>query len=84
MTRRVLNVAQPIVENNGTMSQQLQEWSTLLTRLLPFNGDGSPEGIVEAKQYSRYVQDDGSSGSVCWIKLVDDIGGDKTTGWVLE
>jgi len=84
MTRRVLNVAQPIVGENGTMERQFQEWITLMTRLLHFNGNGSPETVVPAPQYSRYVQDDASSGSTCWIKMVDDVGGNKKLGWQLE
>lgn len=82
MTRRVLNVSQPIVKSNGTMEQQFQEWSQLVTRLLPMTGTGSPENVVEAEQYQHYYDISGSAGNILYIKMLSDIGGDKKQGWI--
>lgn len=83
MSRRVLNVSTPIVENNGTMQRQFQEWQQLVTRLLPMTGSGSPEGVVEAEQYQHYYDTGAAAGSILYIKMLSDIGGDRTLGWKL-
>jgi len=82
--RRFLVISQRVVGDGGTMERQFQEWTRLVSKLLPFTGDGTPESFVAAEQYSRYVQDDGAAGSTCWIKMVDSVGGDKKLGWQLE
>lgn len=83
MTRRVLYVNNPIVEDNGTMSRQFQEWQTFVTKLLPLTGSGSPEGVVEAEQYQHYYDTSAAAGSIHYIKMLADIGGDKSLGWKL-
>ena len=83
MTRRVLFVSQPIVETSGVMTRTFQEWQSLVTRQLPYNGTGSPETVVEAPQYSHYYDNAGGAGTIHYIKMLDDIGGDKRQGWVL-
>ena len=83
MTRRVLFVNQAIVEGNGTMSRPFQEWQTLVTKLLPLTGAGSPEGAVEAEQYQHYYDTTAAAGSIHYIKMLADIGGDKSLGWKL-
>ena len=83
MTRRVLNVSQPIVGSNGAMERQFQEWQTLVTKLLPYKGTGSPEGVVSAVEDSNYYDTAGASEFVHYIKMSDDIGGDKKLGWRL-
>lgn len=83
MTRRVLNVSQAIAEDNGTMTRVFQEWQTLVTLLIPFDGAGSPEGVVPARQFSNYYDTTAAAGSIHYIKMTDDVGGDKTLGWKL-
>lgn len=83
MTRRVLFVNQPIVEQNGTMSRPFQEWQTLVTKLLPLTGAGSPEGVVIAEQYQHYYDTTAAAGSIHYIKMLADVGGDKSLGWKL-
>ena len=55
---------------------------------VPIFGAGSPEGVIEAQQFSGYIDTDaaaaGSTGSIRYIKGLEDIGGDKTMGWFLE
>jgi len=81
--RRVLQIAQAIVDNAGRMSRPFQEWQALVTRLLPYTGTGSPEGVVPADQFQHYYDTAGAAGAVLYIKVQADIGGDKTQGWVV-
>lgn len=83
MSRRVLQIGQAITEKNGTMTRHFQEWQTLVTRLLPLTGSGSPENVVPARQYQQYYDTAAAAGSVLYIKMVDDIGGDTKQGWRL-
>lgn len=45
-------------------------------------GDGSPEGVVEAVQGREYLNENGSAGSIKYIKQFSDIGGDRSKGWI--
>jgi len=83
MSRRVLLVSQPIVGENGIMTRTFQEWQTLVTKLLPIRGSGSPEGVIEAEENQHYYDINGVGGDVLYIKVQDDIGGDRTQGWKL-
>ena len=83
MTRRILYVSQPIVEPNGTMSRPFQEWVAATTLLQPLLGAGSPEGAVTADQYQHYYDTTAAAGSIHYIKMLSDIGGDKSQGWKL-
>lgn len=84
MTTPRLNASQPIVEDDKTMSQVFRNFMVQVSELIPLQGSGSPEGVVEARQYREYIDTAGSSGSIKYIKMQDNIGGDKTKGWVLE
>ena len=84
-----LQVTQPIVEADGTMSPPMLHFMLLLQSLVnPIFGAGSPEGVVEAPQFSPYIDTTaaaaGTSGSIRYIKGLDQIGGDKTLGWFPE
>lgn len=81
MTRRILQVSQPITENDR-MTRPFQEWQSLVTKLLPMTGSGSPEGVISADQYQHYYDTSGGAGNILYIKMLSDIGGDKTQGWV--
>lgn len=48
----------------------------LLVRIL--EGDGSPEGVVSADKAAIYMQNDGTLGSLIWIKTTDA----SNTGWL--
>lgn len=82
MTSPRLNVAQPIVEQDGTMAQPFRQFTQDASLSIPIVGSGSPEGVVEARQYSLYIDSTGSSGSIEYRKMQPDIGGDVTQGWV--
>lgn len=77
-----LNSALPIVFEDGTMQAAFQNQMLILGRLVPIVGTGSPEGVVEAPQYSLYINSAGVSGSIEYRKMLKEIGGDITQGWV--
>ena len=83
MTGPRLNAANPIVEANGTMSQQFRTWTLDASLSIPLIGTGSPEGVVTARQYSLYIDSTGLAGSIEYRKMLPDIGGDVTQGWKL-
>ena len=83
MTGPRLNASKPIVEENGTMSQQFRTWTLDASLSIPIIGTGSPEGAVTARQYSLYIDSTGAAGSIEYRKILPDIGGDVTQGWKL-
>lgn len=83
MTGPRLNASNPIVEENGTMSQQFRTWTLDASLSIPIIGTGSPEGLVTARQYSLYIDSAGAAGSIEYRKILSDIGGDVTQGWKL-
>jgi len=78
-----LNASQPIVEDNGTMSQPFRQFTQDVSLGIPIVGSGSPEGVVEARQYSLYLDTAGGAGTIQYRKMQPDISGDRTKGWVL-
>ena len=79
-----LNARSPIVLSDLTMSQEFREFVNALGRQLPFTGEGSPEGVVEAPLYAIYLDTNGLPGQIEYRKMQDQIGGDKTLGWALS
>lgn len=82
MTFARLNVAQPIVESDGTMAQPFRQFTQEASLSIPIIGVGSPEGVVEARQYSLYIDSTGSSGSIEYRKMQPSIAGDTSQGWI--
>lgn len=74
---------QPIVEQDGTMSNAFRLWTTEVTRLDLIIGTGSPEGVVSAIQGREYMDDAGTAGSIKYIKRDASVSGDDTSGWFL-
>lgn len=83
MTGPRLNAANPIVEENRTMTQQFRTWTLDASLSIPIIGTGSPEGVVTARQYSLYIDSTGAAGFIEYRKMLPDIGGDVTQGWKL-
>ena len=83
MTGPRLNAANPIVEPNWTMTQQFRNWTIDASLSIPIIGVGSPEGVVSARQYSLYINSAGTAGNIEYRKMLPDIGGDVTQGWLL-
>ena len=82
MSDRRLNVQNPIVLKNGTMDREFLDWTLEAAKWFPILGTGSPEGVVQAAQYSLYIDTNGTTGAIEYRKMQAEIGGDKTLGWV--
>ena len=83
MTGPRLNVGQPIVDENGTMAQAFRQFTQDASLSIPIVGSGSPEGVIEAAQYSLYLDSGGGASAIQYRKMQPQIGGDRTKGWVL-
>ncbi len=75
---------QPPIAPNGLMTIEYMLWTQAVTRYIPIVGDGSPEGVIDAPQYSSYIDATGTTGSIKWIKMLTSVAGDTKQGWVLE
>jgi len=78
-----LEAAQPIVLEDGTMAQAFRTWALNVTDNITIIGTGTPEGIVEAPQFSTYIDQDGSTGTILYIKKLAQITDDIKKGWIL-
>jgi|TARA_R110000744_G_scaffold89606_1_gene174123 hypothetical protein len=79
---RVLDGGRSIVDGQGMMQQAFRSEVNELIRFLPIVGAGTPEGVVDASQYSLYINSAGSTGTIQYRKMLPNIGGDTTKGWV--
>lgn len=77
------HATQPIADNDGKMEQVFRTWTQEITRLDLIISTGSPEGVVDAEQGREYMDDEGLTGAIKYIKRDSDIGGDSTQGWIL-
>ncbi len=77
-----LNVAQPIIEDDGTMASAFRLFTQDAALSIPITGSGTPEGNIEARQFSLYLDTAGSAGGIQYRKMQPSIGGDKTRGWL--
>ena len=77
-----LNAARPVVLPDRTMTPELRDFMNDVYRTFEIRGSGSPEGVVAAPQFSRYLDIDGVAGSLEYRKMLPHIGGDKKQGWV--
>lgn len=74
----------PPLNQSGLMTNEFMLWTQAVTRYIPIVGDGSPEGVIDAPQYSSYIDATGTTGSIKWIKMQPSVAGDTKQGWVLE
>lgn len=79
----LLNASKPIAEDNLTMEQDFRTWTNTVTRALPIFGEGTPEGNVEALQFTLYIDKNGTTGTTQYRKMQTDIAGDRKQGWIL-
>lgn len=73
---------QPMLAGDGTPSRPWQEWEQKVSKSVPIVGTGSPEGVVEALQYQEYIDETDTSAPVIYRKMLTNIGGDRSKGWV--
>ena len=76
-----LNASQPIVEPEGTMSQTFRSWAVLISNQTPIVSTGTPEGAVEAPQYSLYIDEAVPLTPVQYRKMLPEVAGDRSKGW---
>lgn len=73
-----------VVDTTGKMDQEFMLWTQDVTNQVNFNtiidGTGTPENSVSANANKQYR--DTVVPNLYW-KSVDDVGGDKTKGWLL-
>ena len=74
---------EPIVNNEGLMQDHFQVFIENVARLDLIIGTGSPEGVVVAAVGREYMDRNGTTGAIKYIKRDDNIGGDKSQGWIL-
>ncbi len=77
-----LSAAQPIVGADGTMEPAFRDQMNRYEYMYPLAGIGSPNGVVEGAHLQLYINMAGTTGSIQYRKMLADIGGDKTLGWV--
>ena len=83
MTGPRLNVGQAIVDQDGTMAQAFRQFTQDASLSIPIVGSGTPEGVIEAAQYSLYLDSSGGASAIQYRKMQPQIGGDRTKGWIL-
>ena len=76
-------VTSPIVNEKGEMRLEMILWvQTINNRTLIIDA-GRPEGVISAVIGAEYMDSNGTTSNVKYIKQKADIAGDKTLGWIL-
>jgi len=70
----------PIVERDNSPTQSHFQILDDLTQLEIRAGEGSPEGVYKEKAKTLYMDTNGATGSILYIKTT---GIDEDTGWIL-
>ena len=65
------------------MSQAFRQFTQEASLGIPIIGSGSPEGVIEAVQYSLYLDTTGAAGAIQYRKMLPSIAGDRKQGWIL-
>lgn len=74
----------PIVDKNGTLTPQAQDFFEVIYQRALIFGSGSPEGQIEAQKGAEYMDETGGTGTIKWIKKFNDVDGDASLGWILQ
>ena len=78
-----LFAANPIVGEDRTMEQPFRVFTQQVAQAVVIVGEGNPEGSLKAVQYSLYVDETTPTVPVHYRKMLADIGGDRTQGWIV-
>ncbi len=78
--RAVPDYGLPIVTADGKQTQEFNDAIDDMVHAIPLIGDGTPEGLVEARQGQFYI--DQSNFPTLYIKQVSSVAADKSLGWV--
>lgn len=78
-----INHTLPIVDiKTGYVTDQFRVFINQVVERGLIIGQGSPDGVIQARQGVEYLNETGLAGSVKWIKQLSHIGGDKSLGWI--
>jgi hypothetical protein len=77
------NANNKIIDNDGKMDKSFRNWTQSVTREATIVGTGSPEGVVVASLHREYIDSSGVTGTIKYIKMLSEIGGDTSKGWTL-
>lgn len=86
MPKQIINqtAATPIVDENGHPTVAFFALLEGLVNLEVLDGDGSPEGVVEADPKTLYMDRSGVAGAILYVKRdAQDGSGNKSNGWIL-
>jgi len=78
-----LSFDRPVVESDGSLTLQSRTFFQTVTQQALIIGSGSPEGVVTAEIGATYQDSSGAAGNIRYAKRDDNIGGDKSKGWIL-
>lgn len=70
----------PIYNN---MTDEFRDWTQDITDVQVSIGTGSPEGVVPAGVGKLYLDINGATGTALYVKIDEQIGNDRTMGWIL-
>lgn len=76
-----LDAALAIVNEDGTMTDAYRDFMLKVDKYLPIEGDGSPEGVVEAPLYSLYIDRTATVAPIEYRKMLASISSDRKQGW---
>ena len=68
---------------DGKLTERAWKLLRQLVQLQVLSGSGSPEGVIEAKITTLYMNTAGTAGNILYIKRDADISGDRSQGWIL-
>ena len=69
------------MDASAKMEQAFRTWTVRVTNSLLHVGTGSPEGVLEAPQYSRYIDETVPATPVEYIKMLPSLASDRRNGW---
>lgn len=73
----------PIVEDDGTQEPVFRVWALQVSQSRAIVGSGNPEGVVEAPQYTLFIDETVPTVPVQYRKMLPQIGGDRLQGWIV-
>lgn len=77
-----LDASRPIVGPDRTMEPAFRTQMNRYEAQYPLVGDGDPNGVMPGDYLQKYINVSGTTGSIEWRKMLPDVGGDRTLGWV--
>lgn len=76
-----LSVTQAITDDDGLPEQTFREWVLRVANNMVIVGTGTPEGVIEAAQYTLYVDEAVPLTPVTYRKMLPEVTGDRSKGW---